>query len=60
MGDFLVDRRRRRFYCPCHGSKFDFAGRVLRGSPAPTNLVVPPYRLVDAQAVVVGEEPQKA
>src|SRR6476646_7158974 len=33
------------FYCPCHGSKFDFAGRVFKGSPAPLNLVVPPYEL---------------
>ncbi|MEP6703095.1 MAG: ubiquinol-cytochrome c reductase iron-sulfur subunit [Betaproteobacteria bacterium] len=32
------------FYCPCHGSKFDYAGRVFKGVPAPTNLVVPPYR----------------
>src|SRR5881296_1402625 len=31
------------FYCPCHGSKFDYAGRVFRGAPAPVNLVVPPY-----------------
>jgi ubiquinol-cytochrome c reductase iron-sulfur subunit len=42
------------FYCPCHGSKFDFAGRVLRGSPAPTNLVVPPYRLADTDTLVIG------
>ena len=32
------------FFCPCHGSKFDFAGRVYKGVPAPTNLVVPPDR----------------
>jgi ubiquinol-cytochrome c reductase iron-sulfur subunit len=36
------------FYCPCHGSKFDLAGRVFEGSPAPTNLLVPPYTLVNA------------
>ena len=35
------------FYCPCHGSKFDLAGRVYKGSPAPTNLEVPPYMLSD-------------
>ncbi len=44
------------FYCPCHGSKFDLAGRVFRGSPAPTNLVVPPYRDVSPSAIVVGED----
>jgi ubiquinol-cytochrome c reductase iron-sulfur subunit len=43
------------FYCPCHGSKFDFAGRVFNGSPAPTNLVVPPYTVVDNK-VVIGED----
>jgi ubiquinol-cytochrome c reductase iron-sulfur subunit len=43
------------FYCPCHGSKFDLAGRVFRGAPAPTNLVVPPYTLADTK-VVIGED----
>src|SRR5262245_21023339 len=43
------------FYCPCHGSKFDLAGRVFRGAPAPTNLVVPPYTLSDAK-LVIGED----
>jgi ubiquinol-cytochrome c reductase iron-sulfur subunit len=44
------------FYCPCHGSKFDFAGRVFNGSPAPTNLVVPPYTVVSDNKVVIGED----
>ena len=44
------------FYCPCHGSKFDFAGRVFKGSPAPLNLVVPPYTLVSENKVVIGED----
>lgn len=44
------------FYCPCHGSKFDLAGRVYRGSPAPTNLVIPPHRYESATWLVVGEE----
>ena len=44
------------FYCPCHGSKFDFAGRVFKGSPAPLNLVVPPYTLTGETKVVVGED----
>jgi ubiquinol-cytochrome c reductase iron-sulfur subunit len=48
------------FYCPCHGSKFDLAGRVLRGSPAPTNLVVPPYRLADGDKVIIGETAERA
>jgi len=47
------------FYCPCHGSKFDLAGRVFKGSPAPTNLVVPPYGFVSPQRLVIGEEVQK-
>ena len=44
------------FFCPCHGSLFDLAGRVYKGVPAPLNLVVPPYRYVDSTTVVVGEE----
>jgi len=43
------------FYCPCHGSKFDLAGRVFRGAPAPTNLVVPPYTLSETK-LVIGED----
>jgi len=44
------------FYCPCHGSKFDYAGRVFRGAPAPTNLVVPPYTFVSESTLVIGED----
>ncbi|HUG76343.1 MAG TPA: ubiquinol-cytochrome c reductase iron-sulfur subunit [Burkholderiales bacterium] len=44
------------FYCPCHGSKFDYAGRVFRGAPAPTNLVVPPYTFVSEFTLVIGED----
>jgi ubiquinol-cytochrome c reductase iron-sulfur subunit len=43
------------FYCPCHGSKFDLAGRVFRGAPAPTNLEVPPYTLAESR-LVIGED----
>lgn len=46
------------FYCPCHGSKFDFAGRVLKGSPAPKNLEVPPYMVSDS-SLVIGEDKEK-
>lgn len=44
------------FFCPCHGSKFDFAGRVGRGFPAPDNLLVPPYRFESDTVVIIGEE----
>jgi len=44
------------FYCPCHGSKFDYAGRVYRGAPAPTNLIVPPYTFVSETKLVIGED----
>jgi ubiquinol-cytochrome c reductase iron-sulfur subunit len=42
------------FYCPCHGSKFDLAGRVLKGVPAPINLEVPPYRFLDPHTIEIG------
>ncbi len=44
------------FFCPCHGSKFDLAGRVYKGSPAPVNLVIPPHRFADDLTVVIGED----
>jgi ubiquinol-cytochrome c reductase iron-sulfur subunit len=44
------------FYCPCHGSKFDLAGRVYRGSPAPTNLVVPPHRYLSPRTLLIGAD----
>jgi ubiquinol-cytochrome c reductase iron-sulfur subunit len=44
------------FYCPCHGSRFDLSGRVIVGSPAPTNLTVPPYRLVGDNLVIIGDD----
>ncbi len=46
------------FYCPCHKSRFDMAGRVYKGVPAPTNLTVPPYSFVDDQTVVIGVDPE--
>jgi ubiquinol-cytochrome c reductase iron-sulfur subunit len=47
------------FYCPCHGSKFDLAGRVFRGAPAPTNLTVPPYTFVSDGQLLIGEDQEK-
>jgi ubiquinol-cytochrome c reductase iron-sulfur subunit len=44
------------FFCPCHGSKFDLAGRVFKGSPAPTNLVVPPHKYLNENTVLIGED----
>ena len=45
------------YFCPCHGSKYDLAGRVFRGVPAPYNLPVPPYRFVNDTTLRVGENP---
>jgi ubiquinol-cytochrome c reductase iron-sulfur subunit len=42
------------FFCPCHGSKFDLAGRVFKGSPAPVNLVVPPHKYLDDKTLLIG------
>lgn len=48
------------FYCPCHKSKFDLAGRVYKGVPAPTNLRVPPYSFIDDQTLMIGVNPAGA
>ncbi|VAW69884.1 Ubiquinol-cytochrome C reductase iron-sulfur subunit [hydrothermal vent metagenome] len=47
------------YYCPCHGSKYDFAGRVFKGVPAPTNLLVPPYRYLSDSTLEIGVSPLK-
>jgi ubiquinol-cytochrome c reductase iron-sulfur subunit len=44
------------FRCPCHGSRFDLAGRVFKGSPASTNLVVPPYSFRGQDTLVIGSD----
>ncbi len=43
------------FYCPCHGSKFDLAGRVYAGVPAPANMPVPPYKFLSKDKILIGE-----
>lgn len=45
------------YFCPCHKSKFDMAGRVYEGVPAPTNLVVPPHHYENDTTIVVGVDP---
>ncbi len=44
------------FFCPCHSSRFDMAGRVFQGVPAPTNLVVPKHKYVSDNVILVGED----
>jgi len=43
------------FFCPCHKSRYDIAGRVFQGVPAPMNLVVPPYQFVSDKQILIGE-----
>src|ERR1700733_10945938 len=48
------------YFCPCHGSKYDLAGRVYTGVPAPYNLPVPPYHFPSEHILRIGENPQGA
>jgi len=48
------------FLCPCHGSTFDFAGRVFTNKPAPTNLVVPPHTYLSETRILIGEDKKRA
>jgi len=47
------------FFCPCHQSKFDLAGRVFKGVPAPTNLVIPPYKFESDSKILIGQDELK-
>jgi ubiquinol-cytochrome c reductase iron-sulfur subunit len=48
------------FYCPCHGSLFDLAGRVYRNKPAPENLQVPPYKFLSDAKILIGVDSEGA
>jgi len=47
------------FFCPCHGSTYDLAGRVFQGVPAPKNLEIPPYRYLSDSVIRIGEDPEE-
>ncbi|MFT5259675.1 MAG: ubiquinol-cytochrome c reductase iron-sulfur subunit [Saprospiraceae bacterium] len=48
------------YFCACHGSRFDLAGRVYKGVPAPTNLVVPPYQYLTETLLLIGDDGEAA
>jgi len=48
------------YFCPCHKSRYDLAGRVLKAQPAPANLPVPPYHFEDDNTLVIGVDPKGA
>ncbi len=56
VADLGGDEWQGGFFCPCHGSKFDLAGRVYKGVPAPLNMEVPPHSYVNDTVVVIGED----
>ena len=45
------------YFCPCHKSKYDLAGRVFKSQPAPANLPVPPYHFIDDATLEIGVDP---
>lgn len=48
------------YFCACHGSRFDLAGRVYQGVPAPLNLVIPPYKYLNDNRILVGDDKESA
>jgi ubiquinol-cytochrome c reductase iron-sulfur subunit len=58
--DFGADWKGGGFFCPCHGSKFDLAGRVAKSVPAPSNLPVPPYSFESDNVIVIGIDEENA
>ena len=48
------------YFCPCHGSKFDLAGRVYKSVPAPTNMVVPPHTYESENVIIIGVDQEAA
>jgi len=59
-GAVFDDDWRGGFFCPCHGSKFDLAGRIYAGLPAPTNLVVPPHTYINDSRILIGVDQEGA
>lgn len=56
--DGRVEVKHALFFCPCHGSKFDLAGRVFKAVPAPTNLIIPPHQYLDNGMLEIGADEQ--
>jgi len=54
--DKCSSRRDGGFFCPCHGSQFDLAGRVLKHMPAPTNLEIPPHQYLAEMRLLIGAD----
>ncbi len=55
-GDSIASDWKGGFFCPCHGSRFDLAGRVFKGVPAPRNLVIPPYKFISPTRLLIGDD----